>query len=171
MALASVMASACCSRDGAAEPGASSRAGASEPGASLVWDVQSDTGGVRILPNLDNALRVAFYNVGLTQSALNANKEKRAQARIDVLVKDVATAFKKHKLHLLLLCELGEHEIGLGGIKNFKMRLAVEAYGLGHGESQQRLKAKRQRRFRACCLACDARLSSASYICRHQVRR
>ena len=60
MALATVMALASCSRDGAAELGASSRAGASEPGASLVWDVQSDTGGIRMLPNLDNALRVAF---------------------------------------------------------------------------------------------------------------
>ena len=120
MALASVMASACCSHDGAAEPGASSRAGASEPGASLVWDVQSDTGGVRILPNLDDALRVAFYHVGLLQSALNHKKKKRAQKCIDLLVKDVVTAFKKHKLQLLLLCELGEHEIGLEGRMHFQ---------------------------------------------------
>ena len=62
-----------------------------------------------MLPNLDNALRVAFYNVGLLQSALNHKKKKRAQKRIDLLVKDVATAFMKHKLQLLLLCELGEH--------------------------------------------------------------
>ena len=72
-----------------------------------------------MLPNLNNALRVAFYNVGLTQSAFDDKKQQSAQARIDLLVKDVATAFKKHKLHLLLLCELGEHEIGLDGIKNF----------------------------------------------------
>ena len=73
-----------------------------------------------MLPNLDNALRVAFYNVGLLQSALNHPKRKRAQERIDLLVKDVVTAFKKHKLQLLLLCELGEHEIGLEGRKHFQ---------------------------------------------------
>ena len=37
-----------------------------------------------------------------------------------MLVKDVATAFKKHKLQLLLLCELGEHEIGLQGRMHFQ---------------------------------------------------
>ena len=53
--------------------------------------------------------------------ALSITKKKqRAQARIDLLVKDVATAFKKHKLQLLLLCELGEHEIGLEGRMRFQ---------------------------------------------------
>ena len=35
-------------------------------------------------------------------------------------MKDVVTAFKKHKLQLLLLCELGEHEIGLEGRMHFQ---------------------------------------------------
>ena len=92
-----------------------------------------------MLPNLDNALRVAFYSVGLLQSALNHKKKKRAQKCIDLLVKDVVTAFKKHKLQLLLLCELGEHEIGLEGPHALSMRDAVEAHGDGHGGSQWRL--------------------------------
>ena len=79
-----------------------------------------------MLPNLDNALREAFYNVGLLQSALNHQNKKRAQERIDLLVKDVVTAFKKHKLQLLLLCELGEHEIGLQSRKHFQCNTQEE---------------------------------------------
>ena len=35
---------------------------------------------------------------------------------------DIAEAFKKHRLDLLRLCELGEHEIGLQGRKNLDCR-------------------------------------------------
>ena len=93
-----------------------------------------------MLPNLDNALRVAFYNVGLLQDAPKSNKQERGQNLINSLVKDVATAFKKHKLQLLLLCELGEHEIGLPSRPQaLSMQHAGGAHGDGHGESQWRL--------------------------------
>ena len=83
-------------------------AGAAEPGAGGVTRVLDD----------EKILRVAFYNVGLQQSALNIKNRTTAEQRCEMLADDIAEGFRKHRLDLLCLCELGEHEIGLQGRKN-----------------------------------------------------
>ena len=85
-------------------------AGAPEPGAAAVTVVEDD----------ETVLRVAFYNVGMQQSDLDTKRRKTAEGRCARLAHDIAEGFKKHRLDLLCLCELGEHEIGLQGQKNLR---------------------------------------------------
>ena len=83
-------------------------AGAQEPGAAAVTEVEDD----------ETLLRVAFYNVGIQQSDLDSKRWQKAQTRCEFLAHDIAEGFRRHRLELLCLCELGEHEIGLQGRKN-----------------------------------------------------
>ena len=85
-------------------------AGAPEPGAAAVTVVEDD----------ETVLRAAFYNVGMQQSDLDTKRRKTAEGRCARLAHDIAEGFKKHRLDLLCLCELGEHEIGLQGQKNLR---------------------------------------------------
>ena len=68
--------------------------------------------------NDETVVRVAFYNVGIQQAHLDTKSFKRAEKRCRALANDIAEGFRKHRLELLCLCELGEHEIGLQGRKN-----------------------------------------------------
>ena len=90
---------------------------------SGVWKVQrsagaAEPGAFSMVQNDETLLRVAFYNVGIQQQDLNTKKPRRAVERCQLLAHDIAEAFTKHRLDLLCLCELGEHEIGLHGRKN-----------------------------------------------------
>jgi len=92
----------CQPRAGAAEPG---NAGASESRFNKTEDDET-------------VLRVAYYNVGLQQTAMDTKPSSRAEGCCRHLANDIAESFRKHRLHLLCLCELGEHGIGLQGCKN-----------------------------------------------------
>ena len=85
-------------------------AGAVEPGADAVTIVENDA----------TVLRVAFYNVGLQQQELSTRKRAPAEERCRNLAHDIAEGFRKHRLDLLCLCELGEHGIGLQGVKHLE---------------------------------------------------
>jgi len=91
-------------RAGAAEPGI---AGAAEPGFNTTVDDET-------------VLRVAYYNVGILQTAMDTKHHERAKNRLLKLSLDIADAFTKHCLDIVCLCELGEHGKGLQGSKNFK---------------------------------------------------
>ena len=54
--------------------------------------------------------RLAYYNVGMVDAQLRGG---RREQHIEALVDDVERAFSYYELHVLLLCELGEHEVGL----------------------------------------------------------
>jgi len=56
------------------------------------------------------SLRIAFYNVGMHTSQMQTRVFNQQQ---ELLAKDVETLFVRHNLHMVLLCELGEHEEGL----------------------------------------------------------
>ena len=84
---------------------AAAAAAAAEPGAAALTVVEDDA----------TVLRVAFYNVGMQQSALDSKKSDRAAKRCRALAHDIAEGFRMHRLDLLCLCELGEHEICLHG--------------------------------------------------------
>ena len=87
------------------------RAGAvaAEHGAAAVTTVEHD----------ETMLRSAFYNVGIQQQDLDTKKSKPAEKRCRDLAHDIAEGIRKHRLDLLCLLELGEHEIGLQGEKHF----------------------------------------------------
>ena len=92
---------------------------------SSVWNVRNDAGAeepgvaaVTVVEDDETVLRVAFYNIGLQQSALDTKKRAVAEARCQALARDIAEGFRRHRLDLLCLCEVGEHDIGLHGQKN-----------------------------------------------------
>ena len=86
------------------------RTEASEPGDSCaITEIEEDA----------DVLRVAFYNVGLPQSALDATQRSQAEERLHLLCDDIMDAFTEHKLDTLLLCGLGENEVGLRGSTHF----------------------------------------------------
>jgi len=91
-------------RAGAAEPGI---AGAAEPGFNTTV-------------NDETVLRVAYYNVGIVQEALETKHREKAKNRLLKLSLDIAYAFTKHRLDILCVCELGEHGKGLLGDKHFE---------------------------------------------------
>ena len=64
------------------------------------------------------ALPVAFYNASVTQPQLDTASRMRAENTCWRLARDIAEGFRRHRLDLLCLCELGEHEIGLQGRNN-----------------------------------------------------
>ena len=59
-------------------------------------------------------------NVGILQSALDTKTSERPEKRCRTLANDIAEGLGKHRLELLCLCELGEHEIGLQSRKNLR---------------------------------------------------
>ena len=61
---------------------------------------------------------VAFYNIGLQQSALE-NRRKAKVDRLRQLADDIANAFHNHRLDILGLCELGGHERGISAQMHF----------------------------------------------------
>ena len=85
-------------------------AGAAEPDAAALTMVEND----------ETLLRVAFYNVGMQQSALDTKTSERADKRCRILAFDIAEGFRKHRLEPLCLRELGEHKIGLQCRKNLR---------------------------------------------------
>ena len=109
------------------------RAEATELGAtssSTVWDVQrsagaAEPGAVTVVKNDETVLRVAFYNVGIQQSDLDSKKCTVAEKRCRKFAGDIAAAFLTHRLDLLCICELGEHDIGLQGQKTPGVRIAA----------------------------------------------
>ena len=68
---------------------------------STVWDVQPGAGAaepgaaaVTVVENDETVLRVAFYNVGMQQSALDSREADRAKQRCRALAHDIAEGFK-----------------------------------------------------------------------------
>ena len=57
-----------------------------------------------MLKSNEALLRVAFYNVGL---------KRDYQKWQGALAKDVGRLFVRHKLDMVFVCGLGEHEVGL----------------------------------------------------------
>ena len=74
-----------------------------------VWDVQgnagaAEPGAVILAENDETVLRVAFYNVGLKQSDLDAKNPQSAIERCERFAHDIAAAFMNHCLDLLCIC-------------------------------------------------------------------
>ena len=62
---------------------------------------------------------VGFYNLGVQQSMLDPDLQKRADYRMAKIAQDIADAFQNRSLDFLGLRELGEHTVGLNGRKHF----------------------------------------------------
>ena len=62
---------------------------------------------------------VAFYNIGLQQSALENRRKAKVEDRLRQLADDIANAFHNHRLDILGLCELGGHERGISAQMHF----------------------------------------------------
>ena len=83
---------------------------------------------------------------------------ERGRSMMTTLTKTVLDALNKHNLHVLCLCELGEHLIGLQRIKNWK--------GDGHKQILNELPATVDRLGPPFALA--THLGLLSYVCLHR---
>ena len=78
----------------------------------------------------ETTLRVAFYNVGMMQTSLESYSRDKSEQRCIDLADDIAAGFRLRHLHLLLLCELGEHCIGVQGRLRLNCQTQEELLGL-----------------------------------------
>ena len=84
---------------------------------------EPDEGEVDVVDN-DPAdmLRVAFYNVGVHKDQMKESA-KHYRTSFQKFCDDVEEAFEECRVHMLCLCELGEHEIGLDDQEGFLTRI------------------------------------------------
>ena len=62
-------------------------------------------------------LKVGWYNVGFHAPTMEGSTGVK---KMQALVRDVREAFSEHGLHILGLCELGEHLVGLHKVLGWK---------------------------------------------------
>ena len=73
----------------------------------------------RLLVEGAAACKIGFYNVGLTDLMINGYKQQQSQVYSERLAQDLVIAFNEFRMHMLCLCELGEHEVGLDKQESF----------------------------------------------------